>query len=37
MRQCLAKLSVAMTDEDGFSDDETLAFITTQISISKYY
>ena len=27
-----AKLSVAMTDEDGFSDDETLAFITTQIA-----
>ena len=26
-----AKLSVAMTDEDGFSDDETLALITTQI------
>ena len=26
-----AKLSVAMTDEDGFSDDETLAMITTQI------
>ena len=27
-----AKLSVAMTDEDGFSDDETLAMITTQIN-----
>tara|TARA_X000001382_G_scaffold98767_1_gene73167 strand:+ start:359 stop:2023 length:1665 start_codon:yes stop_codon:yes gene_type:complete len=27
-----AKLSVAMTDEDGFSDDETLAMITTQIA-----
>ena len=26
------KLSVAMTDEDGFSDDETLAFITTQLA-----
>ena len=26
------KLSVAMTDGDGFSDDETLAFITTQIA-----
>ena len=26
-----AKLSVALTDEDGFSDDETLAFVTEQI------
>ena len=26
-----AKLSVAMTDEDGFSDDETLAIISTQL------
>ena len=26
------KLSVAMTDEDRFSDDETLAFITTQLA-----
>jgi hypothetical protein len=27
-----AKLSVAMTDEDGFSDDETLAMIITQLN-----
>jgi len=30
-----AKLSVAMTDDDGFSDDETLAMIITQINSAK--